>query len=241
MATRHARFIAAAFDHGQIPTIACFNKATVPLGVDFDRLLAALQTFVDDYFVPVWGTPAKLVRSTGFRKGQWAIAFLDTADVADALGYHDLTPDGLPLSKIFVTSTLEAGDQVSVTASHELAEMLVDPAINLCAVGPDDVFYAYEVGDPVEEATFKIDGVAVTDFVYPSWFEGFRKAGSTQFDRLKKVKRPYQILSGGYASIFKNGKWSQIFGSKAKRRRMRKEARRDARKSPQRLRKSRAR
>jgi len=65
------------------------------------------------------------------------MAFLDSADVQNALGYHDLTPDGLPLSKVFVQTTVQAGQKVSVTASHELAEMLVDPAINLCSTGPE--------------------------------------------------------------------------------------------------------
>jgi len=221
-----ARFIAAAFDRGQIPTIACFNRATGALGVDFDRLIAALQTFVDDYFVPVWGTPAKLLKTRTFRKGAWALAFLDTADVANALGYHDLTPDGLPLSKVFVKSTLAAGQKVSVTACHELAEMLVDPAINLCSTGPNNLFYAYETADAVEEVEFSINGIAMSNFVYPAWFEGFRKPGSAQFDYAKKVRRPFQILAGGYMSVFKNGKWTQIFGSRAKARRFRREDRR---------------
>ncbi len=224
--TSRNRFIAAAFDHGQVPTIACFNRATVGLGVNFARLLAALQTFVDDHFVPVWGTPAKLVKTTTFRKGAWALAFLDDADVANALGYHDLTPDGLPLSKVFVKSTLAVKQRVSVTACHELAEMLVDPAINLAAMGPGNVFYAYETADAVEEVEFTIGGIAMSDFVYPAWFEGFRKPGSAQFDHVKKVRRPFQILAGGYMSIFKNGRWTQVFGSPAKARRFAREDRR---------------
>src|SRR2546422_4563382 len=162
METARSRFIAAAFDHGQVPTIACFNKATGSLGVNFERLLAVLQKFVDQYFVPVWGTPARLVRTTGFRKGAWALAFLDRADVANALGYHDLTPDGLPLSKVFVKTTLAVGQRVSVTACHELAEMLVDPAINLAAVGPGNVFYAYETADAVEGVGFTSGGIGVS-------------------------------------------------------------------------------
>jgi len=226
MTTARSRFIAAAFDHGQVPTIACFNKASTALGVDLDRLIAALQKFVDQYFVPVWGTPARLVKTTGFRKGAWALAFLERADVANALGYHDLTPDGLPLSKVFVQTTLEVKQKVSVTACHELAEMLVDPAINLAAAGAGNVFYAYETADAVEEVEFAIDGIAMSDFVYPAWFEAFRKPGSAQFDYAKKVRRPFQILAGGYMSVFKNGKWTQIFGSPAKARRFRREDRR---------------
>jgi hypothetical protein len=184
MTTPRARFIAAAFDRGQVPTITCFNKSTLDPGVDFGRLVAALQTFVDKFFTPVWGTPARLERTTGFVKGAWALTLLDTADVANALGYHDLTPDGLPLSKVFVGTTLSAKQKVSVTACHELAEMLVDPAINLAATGPTGTFYAYETADAVKEDEFLIDGIAMSDFVYPSWFEGFHKPGATQFDHL---------------------------------------------------------
>ena len=220
------KFIMAAFDHGQIPTIACINKANGPLGVDFNKLVLALQKFVDTRFAPIWGTQAKLVKSANFLPGAWAIAFLDNADVQNALGYHDLTPDGLPLSKVFVQTTLRAGQKVSVTACHELAEMLVDPAINLCSTGPRGLIYAYETADAVEEEEFSIDGIAMSDFVYPAWFEGFRKAGSAQFDYLKRVKQPFQILPGGYMPVFRNGQWTQIFGSKAKQKRFAREDRR---------------
>ena len=122
-------------------------------------------------------------------------------------------------------TTLAAGQQVSVTACHELAEMLVDPAINLASTGPGNVFYAYETADAVEEEEFLLDGIAMSDFVYPAWFEGFRKAGSAQFDYLKKVRRPFQILPGGYMPVFKNGRWTQVFGSRAKARRFAQEDR----------------
>jgi hypothetical protein len=140
-----------AFNQGDIPKIAVFNKANTPLGVDFDALIAALQEYIDRFIVPVWATPAKLVKTTGFRPGHWAMVFLDTADQPGALAYHDLTPDGLPQSKVFVQTTLDNGDLVSVSASHELVEMLVDPAINLMSTGPDlKAVYAYESADPVE-------------------------------------------------------------------------------------------
>jgi hypothetical protein len=217
----------SAFNQGDVPTIACFNKATVPLGVDLDDLIEAMQAFVDKDVAPVWGTPAKLVKSKDFLAGKWAIVFLDDADQPGALAYHDLTPDGLPLAKVFVKTTLANDDLVSVSASHELVEMLVDPAINLMTTGPDPkLVYAYESADPVEELTYLVNGIAMTDFVYPSYFEIFHKAGSVQFDRLKKVKKPFQILPGGYQIIFKNGKWTQVYGSAAKRKRFAREDRR---------------
>src|SRR5574337_2095203 len=87
-----------AFNQGDVPTLACFNRATVSLGVNFDKLIAAMPEYVDRHVAPVWGTPARLVKSRGFRKGFWGLAFFDNADAADAdfLGVHDVTPDGMP-------------------------------------------------------------------------------------------------------------------------------------------------
>ncbi|HET7200678.1 MAG TPA: hypothetical protein VFI80_07695 [Burkholderiales bacterium] len=216
-----------AFNQGGVPTIACFNKASTPLGVDLDALIAAMQTFVDQYVAPVWGTPAKLVKSKDYLKGAWAMVFLDNADQPGALAYHDLTPDGMPQAKVFVKTTVDNHDLVSVSASHELVEMLVDPATNMMTTGPDaNTMYAYESADPVEEQSFKVNGIPMTDFVYPAYFESFRAPGSVTFDRMKKVARPFQILSGGYQIVFKSGKWSQVFGSKSKKKRFAREDRR---------------
>jgi hypothetical protein len=217
----------AAFNQGETPKIACFNKATVGLGVDLDKLVSALQTYVDRYVAPVWGTPAKLIKARSFLKGAWAMVFLNDADQPGALAYHDLTPDGLPEAKVFVRTTLANHDLVSVSASHELVEMLVDPAVNLLTTGPDPkAVYAYESADPVEEQSFKVDGIPMSDFVYPSYFEAFHKRRSVRFDQMGKVSRPFQILPGGYQIVFKNGTWTQMFGSNAKAKRFAEEDRR---------------
>jgi hypothetical protein len=216
-----------AFNQGQLPTIACFNKATVDLGVDFDELLVALQVYVTEHMAPIWGTPAQLLKTTDFMKDAWAMVFLDYADAPGALAYHDLTPEGLPLSKVFVKTILKAKEQVSVAASHELSEMLVDPAINMMTTGPNlRTMYAYESCDPVEAYSFPINGIEMSDFVYPSYFEAFRKAGSVPFDHMQKVTKPFQILPGGYQIIFRGGRWREIFGSTVKQRRFAKEDRR---------------
>jgi hypothetical protein len=205
----------AAFNQGQIPTIACFNKATTPLDVDLDALIAAMQAYVVNNVAPVWGTPANLVKTTDFQPGAWAMVFLDNAEQAGELAVHDLTPDGLPQARVFVKTTLDNGDLVSVSASHELVEMLVDPAINLMTTGPDQTtMYAYESADPVEALSFDVNGIQMSDFVYPSYFEDFRQPGSVQFDQMNQVNAPFQILQGGYQIIFKDGQWSQIFASR---------------------------
>lgn len=218
------RFTGLAFDQGQIPKIYCYNGAKTPLGtgVSFRAFLSALRGFARD-FAAVWGTPCRLVQGNtpNIPAGHWGLIFIDDADVSGALGYHDLTPDGFPLSKIFVATTIDDGELVSVTASHELAEMLVDPAINLGAEGPRSVWYAYETADAVQEETYKVQGIEMTNFVYPSWFEGFRKKNSTRFDHLGTCRQPFEIRPGGWMPVFKNGRWTQLFGSAAAKRKFR--------------------
>lgn len=205
------------FDKGEKPKIAVINKSTVNFG-NVLAMVEALKKFNDVHFAPVWGTPADIIFSQTIPAGYWALIFLDNADAANALGYHDVTSDGLPIGKVFVKTTLANKSDITVTASHELVEMLVDPAINLCAIkNSTGVIYALEVGDPVEETDFKVNGYNMTNFVYPAWFESFRRPGSAKFDHLGLVDRPFKLLKGGYASIIKpKGTWTQIYGSKAK-------------------------
>jgi hypothetical protein len=196
------------------PTILCINHATEKLGVDFDELIAALQKFVDEHFAPVWGIRANLEKAKSPRSGTWTLLFTDDQDSADHagwLGLHHL--EGNPMAKVFVGPVKKHHEKVSVAASHEIAEMLVDPAINLWAIGPKGLLYAYEVCDAVEEEKFDVDGIAMCNFVYPAYFELFREPKSTQFDHKKKLKHPFQILPRGYATVLKNGKKIDIPGS----------------------------
>jgi hypothetical protein len=245
-----SRRVFGAFNQGVIPTIACFNKADTPLGIRLDTLVKAMQAYVDRYVAPIWGTPATLKQTTDFEDGAWAMVFLDDADEPGALAYHDLTPEGLPLSKVFVKTTIEAGELVSMSASHELVEMLVDPAINMYTTGPNpkitytytyenaipvkelklpvevNAMYAYESADPVEDESFQVNSVEMSDFVYPAYFEDFHKPRSVKFDHKNKVTKPFQLLRGGYQTIFIDGQFTNVFGSKAKEKRFAKEDRR---------------
>jgi hypothetical protein len=222
-----------------VPTIVCVNHATVPLGVDFDDLVAAMQVFVDDHVAPVWGTRAKLVKAKDLKPGKWAMVFVDHADHARALARHDLTPDGLPMARVFVKTTLANNNLVSVAATHELVEMLVDPAINIVTMRKgSNLVYQYETADPVEDLHFPVNGIPMTNFVYPTYFEEFHKPGSVKFDHLGALSEPFQIHAGGYQGVLKNGKWIPIHGSAEKKARFEREDRR-GRRSEQRAARSR--
>lgn len=208
---------AAYFDQGQVPTIDCVFLNTVDLGnYNPSQLVAALQSFANQ-FARIWGASCNVSLQRTIRPGNWGMVFIDDPDVAGALGYHDLTKDGLPLSKIFVKTTRDNGEEVSVTASHELCEALIDPGVQMIAQNlKNGVMYAYEVADAVEAEDFLVEGIPMTNFQYPAWFESFRKPNSVKFDHLGTCKKPFELRKGGYMSVVDHdGNWSQIFGSKA--------------------------
>lgn len=222
--------LAAAFNQGgKFPTIAFVNASTLYLGYPFHSLVTALRKFLRLHFVPVWGYPARLKVYKSIDEipdDEWPFLFIDDADAADALGYHDLTAKGQPVSKVFVRTTTAAGEQVSVTACHELAEVLIDPGAQLWAQKDGKTFVAYETADPVEEQTFEIDGIPMSNFVYPSYFENFHEAGSVKFDHLGLLNEPFGLSPGGYLIISKAGGVSQVFGSIEKQTRFAREDRR---------------
>jgi len=199
--------------HAQPATtqISVINESTVLTDAEVTPVVIALQQQVTNDFRPIWGTDAvlKMVpQGTQPPAGTWWLVILDDSDQAGALGYHDLTPDALPIGKIFAASDLKAGTSWSVTASHELLEMLADPNINLTVLvqnaNTSGTLYAYEVCDACEEDSFgyQINNVMVSNFVYPAWFESFRPEGSTQFDRMNRIQKPLQLLAGGYIGVF---------------------------------------
>jgi hypothetical protein len=202
------------------PNIVIYNDpSSGEQDADIEKITVALQSQVDNDFGPAWHTGAELqfVASTGTPPtGSWVIALLNNSDQAGALGYHDLTPDGLPLGKVFAGTDRQNGEQVSVTLSHELLEMLGDPWINLAAQSDDGKFYAWESCDAVEAdgLGYEIDGVPVSDFVTPHWFGH----GAGQVDFKNHVTKPFQLASGGYISVFDPAAskgWQQVTDAKA--------------------------
>jgi hypothetical protein len=203
--------------------ISVINASTVLTDSQVQEAIPALQKQVHEHFAPVWGIDADLTfvgKKSKPAAGTWWLSILDNSDQAGALGYHDVTNEGLPLGKVFAKTDQQYGNKWTVTASHELLEMLADPEINLTVfVQPSatqGVLYAYEVCDACEADNlgYDIDGVTVSDFVYPSWFEASRPANSTQFDYGKHLKKPVPaLLPGGYIGAFNvsaGSGWSQV-------------------------------
>jgi hypothetical protein len=202
--------------------IAVINVSTVLTDEVIKAALPDLATQIHRDFAPAWGIDADLVfvePNERIPDGAWWLVILDTSDQANALGYHDVTADGLPLGKVFAQSDIELKSSWTVTASHEILEMLGDPDINLTVFvqkeGGGCRLYAYEVCDACEadEDGYLIESTLVSDFVYPAWFETFRKPG-TRFDHRNLIQAPLQLRVGGYIAyndIIDGLGWQQFF------------------------------
>jgi len=196
--------------------ISIINASNVLTDQQIEPVVPALQKQVTNDFAPIWGASAQLdfvAKGRTPPQGRWWLTVVDTPDHAAMLGFHDLTPDGLPLGKVFAGTDRTLESQWTVTASHELLEMLADPGINLNALNMTNFdvqqssigrLYAYEVCDACEadKYAYGVDGVQVSDFVFPAWFEAFHAAGSTQFDFREFINQPFQLLPGGYISVY---------------------------------------
>ncbi len=199
--------------------IAIKNLSTVVGDTELAHALPAFQTQVSRDFASAYGIDAKLHlvnKGQALLATQWQLAVFDDADTAGALGYHDVSSRGTPLGKVFAKTTMAYGGLWTVTFSHELLEMLLDPWINLTvADAATRRSYSYEACDACEadELGYKIHGVQVSDFVLPSYFEPdvvLAKTHKRSF--CGHITKPFELASGGYASFldWRTGEYSQI-------------------------------
>jgi len=202
--------------------IAVINESTAIADADVQNMIPAFSTQWNNDLNSVWGVGDATFtfnpKGTTPPTGSWWVVFLDNSDQANALAYHDLTNEGLPISKVFVQTIQADGASVSVGATHEICEMAVDPWLNSAYQDLQGTFWAGEVCDPVEDPQYgyQINGVLVTDFVTPNWFGHQHPVGD--IDLQKQAQSAFQVLTGGYAQKFDpQSGWQQVTGAKAAR------------------------
>jgi hypothetical protein len=202
-------------------TIVVKNQANVVSDAQVQAILPALQQQLDKDFCPAWGLGQFhiefRVKSAPIAKGEWQFLFLDKTDDASALGYHDQTANGDPIAYIGVLETINDGVLWSVTASHELLEMALNPHLDDSEYNAaNNRFDIKEVCDAVEadELGYKIGDVQVSDFVLPGWFNS-ETPPSAPLSFCGHVTRPFELAPGGYISFVDLSQpskgWQQVF------------------------------
>lgn len=145
----------------------------------------------------------------------WPIYILKDPDTADALGYHDVDPNGRPYGRVFTSVSRQAGVSLSSVLSHEVIEAFVDP---YCNDWSDSGSYsvAHEACDPVQNSTYTYHGVELSNFVTREWFDAAAKRDPKlhrQFDYLDHLESPFELEQGGYLIVMDDGQVSEKFGS----------------------------
>ena len=199
--------------------IAIINESTAVTDKEISSAVGAFQKQVTADFAPIWGMTADLAAVHNGKQpppNAWQLVILDNADQADALGYHDVTPAGFPLMKVFAVTAQQDGVSWTSVASHELLEALADPYIDSTVfVETDNTggrLWPMEICDPVEGDLYRIGTVEVSNFVTPQWFMSTPPAGAL-FDFLKLTNQPFDIRPSGYMEFYDDtggSGWQQI-------------------------------
>jgi endonuclease YncB( thermonuclease family) len=206
------------------PQIAIVDNASGADPSELPRIARALEKQVNLHFSrpPPYGygigcrvrvvTPAKPL---GLK--EWELGLFREPDIESALGYHSVTDYGRPLMKVF--PMLDAGDGVhwSVTASHEILETLADPGLYRSSQDWYNRFLSIEVADPVERDVYEINGVQVSNFVLPSYFEPPIEYAKMPLDHMGLIKEPFEIRPGGYQLYWTSTQWKEAVSAVPKR------------------------
>lgn len=190
---------------------------------ELQRVIRAINRQIKEDFEPYWSLGATLrlegrsseqpsKTSLSDMRGDAVLYIWDKADVEDALGYHDANNRGIPYGFVFTEISKKAGENWTVTFSHEALEMVADPEVNLLVMGPHpdgsgrEVFHWYEMCDAVQAETYETDGVEVSNFVLPLYFTGGEELGGRN-DFLGrahngKTLRSFGVNPGGYVGFF---------------------------------------
>lgn len=193
--------------------IAISNQSTKVTDDQVQAAISAIGIQLARDVAPIWGLVPSLVfvPPNADLAGECSCVISDTPDQPGALGYHDEGSDGVPYIKVFV---IDGYDWVT-TLSHEILELTGNPAANRWADSPDGSDYAQELCDAVEGDTYAINGLNVSNFVYPAFFDPNAQKGE-KLDYLGKLSAPFTMTPGGY-EIHRTepGQVAQVFAARA--------------------------
>jgi hypothetical protein len=204
--------------------IAILNQSTLISNSDAATMTEAIASQVRLDAAPLWDrAPAAVVFYTdpqAVPATAHGIALVDTIQdqPQGVLGFHTEDQGGKLWGVVAAKPELDSGAKptsgdwsVSSVLSHEVLEMYIDPNCNLWSNDGKGSAYSFEVCDPVEAPTYDINGVSVSNFVTPSWFDPLA-APHAQFDKLGHLSKPFSILKGGYVVYESAGQEKQKFG-----------------------------
>lgn len=181
--------------------------------------IPAWETALNRDFAKYWHTTHYKIVFLGRKpapEGQISAVIQKKGPIDGALAYHWTERNGAPSITVYAGTGAYYGYDNSVSMTHELFELAADPQTSYASEGypaaaywiekPDLSLEAYsqegifawfnEVADPVEADFYRINGVTISDFVTPAWFN---QGVGGRFDFMGLCQQPFWIRPGGYA------------------------------------------
>jgi hypothetical protein len=132
-----------------------------------------------------------------------AIIYIGNEAEEGALGWHDADKYGVPYGVVY---TKGYDEPWTVTFSHEVLELLLDPHVNLLCAGPHptedrDVLHWREASDAVQADFYYIGDTPVSDFLLPAYFTPGEEKGM-RMSYLGADIKSFGIAPGGYVGFY---------------------------------------
>jgi hypothetical protein len=207
--------LATASPPGTTIKLALVSEVKELTHADLARVAASLQKQVVRDLKPIWGVDATVepyMSLDGVPSDHWPIIVKKDA-VPGGFGMH--LDNGQPFA--FVTYHADW----TLTASHEMLGMLIDPLGDRFTPGPSPdpadngkvVYFLVEICQPVQDKdhAYTIDGTMVSDFVTPAFYS-VSKVLDTRLSFRGAAKSPFNVLKNGYMSCMvpETNEWHQV-------------------------------
>lgn len=184
------------------PPFVLVNQSAAVSDNQLSEIAAAMLTQLQRDLAPAWNLDpgqfavqvADVIPSSGV-----PVLLSDVRDPAD-LGYHEAGP----IVVIYAGETIAwpsppgsisgSYPSLSTVLSHELCETAVDWGADQY----DALGYFQEVCDPVQGTGYLIDGITVSNFVWPQWF---LPGSAGPFDQIGMLKADHTLAPQGYATV----------------------------------------
>jgi hypothetical protein len=192
------------------------------------RYASAVTYQLERHFAPAWDMSARLEvadlptkrrdsRRIDRLRGDAVIFVEANVRPSEYDGFHEANARGIPYGVVFVDLAEELEEEISVTLSHEAIELVADPQSNLLVPGPHPdrskrrkVLFWYELCDAVQDESYEIRGVKVTNFVLPLYFTlGEQRGGQNDYlgRRSKYRLESFGVNPGGYVGYTYPANW----------------------------------
>lgn len=168
------------------------------------EVAAALQKQAIRDLAPIWEVSATVDpfdRLDQVPTDYWPMIIRDNIERPGLAGIHE-DRSGQPYALVTASTNV---NRWSLTASHEMLDMLVDPGGRREVAGDSidaaqgRVNYLVEVADPCQDADhgYPVNGVLMSDFYTPHYFDPVSAAG-VRYSYTGAITAPREVLDGGY-------------------------------------------